>query len=857
MCNSPGLNGNPIPNQLPPELVPPSSRDLGHSVDFLKDLLRNDTTNRYTADPESSNNSYAKNRSLHSAGPNADARQDATVYKHDDSTAALQTYKSSSRHLDRKNVRARGDTSDASDLADIRNQLDNSQAMLDSSRDRDDADDQLAQEKDDLMYNIRRIQSDIEHNSRGRRTEAKESERRRLERELDKLKYEKLPDLERKIEDRQREKDRERRRTAHDRDSRNDRYSRFKSSDRKGGYSDGEEEQERGYMRGTFDSAQKQPDSGRSSPPPPPASSRSPETRAAPAPPPAAPSPRPAPAAPKPVMTEAERKEKVKAEAARRVQERLRALGIGGDEPPVVDSQVQERLEGDKKESAAKAASADHEAAERQKQRQLKLEKEKLKDGEKEAKEIQASGKAIAEMSNDITKSEMQNPNPTPAQEAATQGAREELDKEEAELLRREQELAEQKRKRMERIKQLEAEEAEEARRTEEEFKRKKEKFASPSSASKPPKPPAPVRPGRKGPPAVPGAEPEAQVSPPQPPPPPAPPAGPTPSSGSSTNPFFRNQQQQQSGQPQSNDAAKSSSSLGPNNPFNRNRQPPAQTASPSSVPARVATPPARVKTPVIPQHTEDWDIPIEKEPEDDSDSDSDTAGRANRRRLADQIFGGIMPTGGSTSPAISRPTSAQATSSAPPPPAPPAAPLRQAPHISRQDNEGSGDLPAPTALRGALLGQIQGGAKLRKAVTKDKSGPSVAGSVVGDSSAPDHIASNGSISSPRESPAVSPDTTTPDKRQSVDWYNGLASDATRGQPDSSFDRMPSHAEEDEDEFHEAPSFADKVADGVTSAASTVLSAIGLNSEDSGSEEVANVDMSRREFPSLCIISMR
>ena len=38
-----GLNDMPIPDQLPSELILPSSRDLDDSVDLVKDLLKHET----------------------------------------------------------------------------------------------------------------------------------------------------------------------------------------------------------------------------------------------------------------------------------------------------------------------------------------------------------------------------------------------------------------------------------------------------------------------------------------------------------------------------------------------------------------------------------------------------------------------------------------------------------------------------------------------------------------------------------------------------------------------------------------------------------------------------------------------
>jgi hypothetical protein len=58
--------------------------------------------------------------------------------------------------------------------------------------------------------------------------------------------------------------------------------------------------------------------------------------------------------------------------------------------------------------------------------------------------------------------------------------------------------------------------------------------------------------------------------------------------------------------------------------------------------------------------------------------------------------------------------------------------------------------------MRGALLGQIQKGAKLKKTVTVDKSGPLVAGKIAGES-APSPSRSRGPASTP-SSNKTSPD---------------------------------------------------------------------------------------------------
>jgi hypothetical protein len=100
------LNGNPIPSSLPPEMVPPSARDLDNSVDFLKDLLKKDNS-RATGE------AYAKHtlgpvRSLHGARSSPNLHKDATMYKHDEVDSSS-TYKSQSRHIDRRTVRHAGE----------------------------------------------------------------------------------------------------------------------------------------------------------------------------------------------------------------------------------------------------------------------------------------------------------------------------------------------------------------------------------------------------------------------------------------------------------------------------------------------------------------------------------------------------------------------------------------------------------------------------------------------------------------------------------------------------------------------------------------------------------------------------
>jgi hypothetical protein len=117
--------------------------------------------------------------------------------------------------------------------------------------------------------------------------------------------------------------------------------------------------------------------------------------------------------------------------------------------------------------------------------------------------------------------------------------------------------------------------------------------------------------------------------------------------------------------------------------------------------------------------------------------------------------------------------------------------------------------VPPPEAgNRGALLGAIQGGLKLRKAVTVDKSGPLVAGAVKGDPSPP--VQKYVPPPSPPPAPAAPMAPERNWNRQSVDWANNMAVDQMNGQKASLLPDEPSVREEpedsgDEDEAPEDP----------------------------------------------------
>ncbi|KAG1831681.1 hypothetical protein DFJ58DRAFT_244125 [Suillus subalutaceus] len=224
------LNGNDIPDELPFELIPPASRDLDGSVNFLKDIIKKDTR---APSPLDAPASRLKERSSNStSAPGAGGRQDATVYKHTNAEPPGEFHQPRSRNLDRSTVRSHNENnSPAADMSDIKRQLANTQKMLDASAVADAGDEDLDREMGDLRYRIKRLQDDLDYVSRGPRSASKEEERRRLERELLQLMRERVPELERKIEDRQARKERENREYARERDKRNERSGRFDDTD--------------------------------------------------------------------------------------------------------------------------------------------------------------------------------------------------------------------------------------------------------------------------------------------------------------------------------------------------------------------------------------------------------------------------------------------------------------------------------------------------------------------------------------------------------------------------------------------------------------------------------------------------
>ncbi|KAK4047374.1 hypothetical protein OIV83_005421 [Microbotryomycetes sp. JL201] len=772
------LNGNPIPQTLPPEMAPPSARDLDDSVGFLTNLLKHETRERSTnkTDLDGGRQSMAKARSLHDNSPQQPYRKDATVFRNNDDDVGA--YKSSARHINRDEIRSRSDRdTPSSDLDDIKQRLKKTQSALDRSRDQDDEDEDLKQELRDMRRRIERVQDDLEYNIRsGRRTTAKDEERRKLERELLKLEHEELPALERRMEEKDREKRRDKQKYALERDSRNDRYDKYRDEPSRYDSRDDSRERDRGYMRGTYDGERSRdryassPPRSRTPPPAPPAPTKSAAAGAPPPPPPsapppvAAPAPSASPAANLSSMSPEERAAARRAEAQRRVQERLRALGVAApSDAPAVDTTVADRLEQEKAEAAKKAAAADEELKAKELERKARLERERLKGIAVEQSINEKSESAVEQVRQEVQAS-------TPDKSVA-RAADAQLDAEEEALRQREEALKKEKQERLARIEQLEKE----AREAEENFQRSKAAFQAKTAKQAPPPPasrakpaPPPSRTPVKAPTtaAAPNNDDDDFAPPATPSAPSLGPsiASPDPATSPSAtteskNPFHR---LQNSASSPSADAQSPAPGSKPN-PFFANPAPPVAPPAPAAPPSGSVAPPVRQqaapapKAAYVPPPTDDdWDAGGLEKDQDDSDSDDEGGVGSSRQaqaNLAANLFRGLgLGPARPPSAQASTPTRSNAASPAPagpPPPAPPAAPAAPiappapsaptAPAPPAAPSAPSAP-PAPLAApgdRSALLGAIQAGKKLRKAVTRDASGPSVTGSVIGDPSPP------------------------------------------------------------------------------------------------------------------------
>jgi hypothetical protein len=207
------LNGYAVPNRLPPELVPPSTRNLNASIGTMKNLLSRDAEERKNTgaflQPQRTGVSYLKSHSFRSGSPAAGGRKDATVFRNNDDNIG---YRSSARHRMGAGGRSpspatpsspSSERSDELSIDQLKKMVREKQILLDAmdTRDENAADEEDAldrrdrREAEDLYRRIRRIQEDIDaHPQASLRSNDSDAERRALKRQLQNL-TDRLPEL--------------------------------------------------------------------------------------------------------------------------------------------------------------------------------------------------------------------------------------------------------------------------------------------------------------------------------------------------------------------------------------------------------------------------------------------------------------------------------------------------------------------------------------------------------------------------------------------------------------------------------------------------------------------------------------
>ena len=205
------LNGYPVPNSLPAELIPPSTRNINSSIDRMKGLLSQDASERKSTgaflQPQKTGVSYLKSHSFRSGSPDTGGRKDATVFKNNDDDVG---YRSSARRRVGGDADGRSpspaiseQSSDDMSIDQLKKTIREKQVLLDamdfedeSHADEEDALDRKdKKEAEELFRRIRRIQEDIDgHPNSIYKSADGDSERRTLQRQLRTL-QDRLPEL--------------------------------------------------------------------------------------------------------------------------------------------------------------------------------------------------------------------------------------------------------------------------------------------------------------------------------------------------------------------------------------------------------------------------------------------------------------------------------------------------------------------------------------------------------------------------------------------------------------------------------------------------------------------------------------
>lgn len=203
------LNGYPVPNALPPELVPPSTRKLNQALGTMKNMLHQESDFRKNSGaallPQKTGVSYLKSHSFRGGGGPGNGRKDGTVFKNDDDQIG---YRSSARRRvggtsPRPQSPASITSTEELSIDQLKKKIREKQVLLDAM---DFTDEQHAEEDDmldrrdrreaeELYRRIRRIQEDIDnHPDAAGLTGDSAAERRSLKRQLQKL-TDKIPEL--------------------------------------------------------------------------------------------------------------------------------------------------------------------------------------------------------------------------------------------------------------------------------------------------------------------------------------------------------------------------------------------------------------------------------------------------------------------------------------------------------------------------------------------------------------------------------------------------------------------------------------------------------------------------------------
>lgn len=202
------LNGYAVPNSLPPELVPPSTRNLSNSIGTMKSMLNQESEFRKNSGaallPQKTGVNYAKSHSLRGTTTGF-GRKDATAFKNDDDMG----YKSSARRrVGNSSPRPDSPASSATSnddltLDELRKKIREKEVLLDAMDFKDERhaeeDDVLdrrdRREAEELYRRVRRIQDDIDaHPDSGLVSGDSDAERRALKRQLQNL-SDKIPEL--------------------------------------------------------------------------------------------------------------------------------------------------------------------------------------------------------------------------------------------------------------------------------------------------------------------------------------------------------------------------------------------------------------------------------------------------------------------------------------------------------------------------------------------------------------------------------------------------------------------------------------------------------------------------------------